>query len=165
MKKIEIFDIDGCICECFFPNLGENADIAVLKKRIIKTPLEAEFIRYFRKISNSPGVESFFITGRRSKDFQDETFFQLAPLQIDKDRVIFFPDNYSHTKIRYNNFKIFHILSFAAKHKDSEIIVYDDLDGYFSKLLSTALKLKIEKLKIEHVKNPKRFWKVKLKEV
>ncbi len=165
MNRIEIFDIDGCICESFFPNIGEKADIKSLKENILKTPLDLGFIRYFRKISIVPGVRSFFITGRRAKDFQEETFKQLDPLNLNKNQLIFFPDHYSHTKIRYNTFKIFQILSIAVKNREFVINVYDDLDSYFNKLWSIALKLRLQKLQIELVKNPKEFWNLRLIEV
>ena len=65
--RVEIYDIDGTICDDFFPNLGETADISQLKKNILKTPLNEDFIRYFKKISENPEVKTVFLTGRISR--------------------------------------------------------------------------------------------------
>jgi hypothetical protein len=165
IKRIIFFDIDGCICESFFPNIGEKADIDLLRKRILQTKLFPGFIKYFNIISNYPGIKIYFITGRRKKDFQDETITQLEPIKINEAQVIFFPEDYNHSKIRYNNFKIFNILSIAAKNRDSEMLVFDDLDGYFLRLSKIAWLLKIDNFTINLVKNPGPFWKLKLSEV
>ena len=165
IKRIFFFDIDGCICESFFPNLKEKVDINALRRRILETKLFPGFIKYFNIISKHPGMKIYFITGRRAKDFQDETITQLEPLKINRKQLIFFPDEYNHSKIRYNNFKIFNILSLAAKREGIEFIVFDDLDGYFLKLLNLALKMNIKDIKVELVKNPGPFWKLKLNEV
>lgn len=163
MKKIEIFDIDGCICENFFPNLNENADIDTLRTRILETKLFPEFIKYHRIISKYPGLKSYFLTGRRAKDFENETLKQLEPLKIKEKGIIFFPDEYSHSKIRYNNFKIFNILNIAAKNQNSKIKIFDDLDVYIPRLMSLGLDLKIQGLRFYLVKNPAIFWKSKIK--
>jgi len=153
-RKIEIFDIDGCICDNFFPNLNENADISDLKQRILNTPINPNFVEHYGK-SNALKI---FITGRRFKDFGSETLQQLEKLHIDPGQIIFFPDNYNHTKIRYNTFKIYNVLKTAVQHKHAEIIVYDDMNSYYPKLISLGLTLKIEKLRTIHVKNHKKFW-------
>ena len=162
IKRIEIFDIDGCICENFFPNLDEKADKETLRARILKTKLFPEFVEYYRIISKYPGLKTYFLTGRRAKDFRNETDQQLGPLKINNN-VIFLPDEYNHSKIRYNNFKIFNILSIAAKNRNCEIYVYDDLEVYYPKLLSLGLELGIPKLIFKLVTDPGEFWKLKLK--
>lgn len=165
IKRIVFFDIDGCICENFFPNLNEKSNIQELKQKILNTPLNSDFVKYYVKISQNVRVKSYFITGRRAKDFENETLDQLKVLDVTPEQIIFFPDNYAHTKIRYNTFKIYHILSLAIQNKESEVIIYDDLDGYYPKLISLGLDLKIPKLSFKHVKNHKRFWVRKLNEL
>lgn len=163
MKRIEIYDIDGCICKNIFPNLGEKADIKLLKEEIVKTPLDSGFIKYYKLVSNRSTVKPFFLTGRKAVDFQIETLEQLKPLKINHNQLIFYPDNYSYSKIRYYTFKIYNILAISVKNKNTEVIVYDDMDGYVSKLMGLGLKLKIDKIKVEVVSNPKDYWKLKLK--
>jgi len=163
MNKILIFDIDGCICPSFFPNLNEKANIKELKENILKTPLNDYFVQYYKKINKTSGVSCVFLTGRRAKDFENETLYQLKELEISPEQIIFFPDNYAHTKIRYNTFKIYNILSLAIQNKESEVVIYDDLDGYYPKLISLGLNLKIPKLSFKHVKNHKSFWFNKLR--
>jgi len=153
-RKIEIFDIDGCICDNFFPNLNENADISDLKQRILNTLINPNFVEHYRK---SVALK-YFITGRRFKDFGFETLEQLKNLHINPGQIVFYPDTYNHTKIRYNTFKIYNILKIAVQHKHSEIVVYDDIISYYPKLISLGLALKIEKLRTIHVKNHKKFW-------
>ena len=165
MNKIIIFDIDGCICKNFFPNLNEKADIKELKQNILNTPLNRAFIQVYKRINKTSGVKIFFLTGRRAKDFEKETLEQLKILEISLEQIIFFPDNYAHTKIRYNTFKIYNILYLAIQNKDSEVIIYDDLDSYYPKLISLGLDLKIPKLSFKHVKNHKKFWVRKLNEL
>lgn len=154
-NKIELYDIDGCICENFFPNLNENADINELKHRILKTQLNKDFVNYYRK---SNGLR-FFVTGRRFKDFGYETLKQLEELNIAPEQIIFYPDNYSHTKVRYNTFKIYNVLRIAVQHKHAEVVVYDDLNSYYPKLNSLGVALGIGKLRTIHVKDQVSFWR------
>ena len=165
MNKIVVFDIDGCTCESFFPNLNEKANIKELREKILETPLNRDFIQVYKRINKTSGVKIFFLTGRRKKDFREETLEQLKILDITPEQIIFFPDNYTHTKIRYNTFKIYSILSLSIQNKEAEVIIYDDLDSYYPKLISLGLDLKIPKLSFKHVKNHKRFWVRKLNEL
>lgn len=168
MDKIEIYDIDNTICPSSFPNLGEKADISKLKKRILKTPLFPEFIEYYKLICRKNNIDTYFITGRKNSHFGPETKFQLQPLSQEL-KIIFYPDNYNHSKIRYNTFKIYNILKIsspAANSKvEAKIHIYDDLCEYYPKLLTIAEKLGISNIRVHIVKNPVIFWNLKLKEV
>ncbi|MHA1195760.1 MAG: hypothetical protein ACTSRH_04405 [Promethearchaeota archaeon] len=164
MKAIAIFDIDGCIVEDIFPNLKEEVRIEALRKKIQTIPLDSYFIKYHEELQKK-GVKTYFITGRRFKDFGDETIKQLKPLKIKKNQIFFFPDNYNHSKIRYNTFKIYNILSLSIRNKDSDIEVFDDLDIYYPKLIYLAFILKVYRLRFNLVKNLNYFWRMKLKEI
>jgi len=165
MKRILIFDIDNTIVNSRFPNLNEKADIKELKRRILNTPLNKDFIEYYRRISNTARIKTYFFTGRKKRDFGEETFKQLEELNLQPEQIKFFSDEFSHTPRHYERFKVYNTLAIALTHKDYEIVVYDDYADYFPVLLAKGLIFEIEKMKFYHVKNLSVFWKTKCKQL
>ena len=156
---IYIFDIDGCILPSVFPNLNEKASIEEMRKGIKAISIYQSFIKYYELISKNSGKERFFITGRKAKDFKNETINQLKPLEITENQIIFYPNRYSYSKIRYFTFKIYNILRIALNNKRySEIIVFDDICAYFNKLSRKAEIMNIITLKLNCVKEPEDYW-------
>ena len=169
LKVINIFDIDGTICENIFPNLNREVNIKQLKAKILQTPLFPDFIEYYKHITQDISVKTYFITGRRFKDFGAATFYQLQPFELKDQQIIFFPDNFNHSKIRHDVFKIFNILKIAAAVSavtDPGIInIFDDLCQYYPKLLSIAGKLGFSNINVHIIKDPEQYWKLKINQV
>ena len=163
---IYIFDIDGCILPSIFPNLSKKVSIEEIRNKIKAISIYKSFIEYYGLISKGPGKEKFFITGRKAKDFRNETIDQLKPLKIKENQIIFYPNIYSHSKIRYFTFKIYNILRIAFNNKRySEIIVFDDICDYFNKLSRKADIMNIITLKLNCVKEPEDYWLNKMLEL
>lgn len=158
-KKVYIFDIDNCIMPNVFPNLNEKGSIEEIRRKLKAISLYPEFIEYFKKITNAPGIKIFFLTGRKSKDFRIETINQLKLLDITEEHIIFYPKEYSYSKIRYFVFKIYNILKIAImNNKYLEVVVFDDKKEYFEKLLKKAEQLNIRKLKLNFVFDSENYW-------
>ncbi len=156
---IYIFDIDGCILPSIFPNLSKKVSIELIRNKIKTISIYKSFIEYYKLISNSPEIKKIFLTGRKAKDFRNETIDQLKPLGIKENQIVFYPNTYSHSKIRYFTFKIYNILKIAfSNRKHSEIIVFDDICDYFKRLSERASIMNIITLKLNCVKEPKDYW-------
>lgn len=174
MDRIEVYDIDGTICSSFFSNLNEKNDIQELKERIFETPLFPGFVKYYKLICRENNIDTYFITGRRYKDFGPETKLQLTPLGQELN-LIFYPDKDSHSKFQYNCFRVYNILKISSPTANfkvaanskvaTEIHIYDDLCQYYPKLLFIAGKLGISNIRVHIVKDPAIFWNLKLNEV
>lgn len=110
-------------------------------------------------ILKNNNIKSYFITGRRAKDFKDETIQLLSQLGIKDYRIIFYPDNYIHTKLRYFTFKLYNILKIVFQDKKkSRVFVYDDLPVYYSKLKCILIKFEFSDIKLIEINNQK-IWK------
>jgi len=165
MNELNCFDIDDTIVSSDFPALTQKAEIQTLKQKILNTPLNSDFVEYYKLFSHITGVKSYFITGRRKKDFFQETLAQLEILNLAPEQIIFFPDNYKHSKIRYRMFKIYHIIRLANKHKGSNLYVYDDNNSYYAQLFDYGLCYNIPYMRFYLVKNHEDFWNRKLREL
>lgn len=158
-RKIYIFDIDGCILPSIFPNLSKKVSIEEIRKKMRLISVYKSFIEFYKYISNRPEIKKIFITGRKAKNFKNETINQLKPLEITQNQIIFYPNRYSYSKIRYFTFKIYNILKIALNNKRySEIIIFDDICGYFNKLLRKAEIMNNITLKLNCVKEPEDYW-------
>ena len=165
MQKVEIYDIDGCICKNVFPNLKKKVKIPETKKKILETPIFPAFINYFKAIGKNKDYKQLFLTGRKHKDYGKETIKQLFPLNINQNQIIFYPDHLNHSKERYITFKCYHILKNAYNHRDINCIVYDDLDTYQTALFEGINLLDLENIELKIIKDPKKVWEMKLREV
>ena len=132
-----------------FPNLDDNTQP---REKIIKDVLEKgkkislfpEFIDFYEKICKS--AESvIFITGRKESEFGELTDTHLSPLKMFKDfRVIYYPEEKSHSSEEYFNWKINTIRDFfnenCADFNKNDIIfkIYDDMPDYFDDIAKIA---------------------------
>lgn len=136
--RIEIFDIDGTICESFFPNLGDKADKEQLKTKILGTPLFSDFIKFFRIIAR--------------RVFKIFNILKIAPSAAVAVA----------TPAADHNPQLKHQQPQQTISAAISIPVYDDLCEYYPKLLESARKLGISKINTNIVKNPDKFWKLKI---
>ncbi len=163
IEIIEIFDIDDCIVRSTFKN-KEIINITEIRKEILQTSLNHNFIIYFNSIRNNPGIRFFFLTGRKFSHYSFETKIQLKPLNLtDNIKIIYYPEIFDFSKKTYFNFKITRLLDICLKYPHSIINIYDDHHDYFCRLLYLANKMRIKNLNTHLVKDINIFWKSKLK--
>lgn len=160
IEKLEIYDIDGCICKNVFLNIAKETNINQIKKEIIITEIDKYFIKYFNSV-NSPVIKTIFLTGRQVKNYGKETYEQLSSLQSPINaQIVFFPDNFIFSMKTYYNFKITQILYYCLRYKEAIINVYDDHSAYFIRLNNLAKKMRILNLTTNLVSNLD-YWKLK----
>jgi len=161
----EIYDIDGCICENVFPNFKGKIEVCNIRKKILKTKLYPAFVKYFKEFSKDKRNKYYFLTGRKFNEYGIETFFQLSELNINPKRIIFYPDQYLHSKERYTDFKCFHIIKLALNNKKGRCIVYDDLDSYQKELFKRMEIFGLENINVKILKDPEKVWDLKFKTI
>lgn len=146
---IYIFDIDGCIMPHTFPNFKTKLPRETIVKQVNQRGktiyLYPNFLKFFKKhCVNSKGV--YFITGRCTEDFGWLTETQLRELKrIKLYMVVYYPKNREHTEKLYYNWKVNRIIEIINNtnaqykhgiyhHLRPSFLIFDDDDGYFSKL-------------------------------
>ena len=159
MKKIFIFDIDGCVLPSIFPNIHEDNQS---KEKIIKNALEIgdkislfpDFIEFYKKYCKS--AESvIFITGRQKSSLGGLTETQLAPLrEIKEFSLIYYPEEKSHIAKEYFDWKVNRIreilkgeikktVAVGVKEKRFLLKIFDDTPDYFPKIKEIADALEV----------------------
>lgn len=173
MKEIFIFDIDGCVLSQIFPNIYENNNtneefIKVALKKSENIFLFEEFIRFYEKYCKN-AFQIYFITGRQEHYFSEITEKQLFPLKsIRTFKIIYYPDDKSHTAEEYFNWKIeivgeifekYAIAFNTNENLGTELIfkIFDDMDEYFPRLKEISKKYEF-KNKLVSISSPE-IWK------
>ncbi|GAG69306.1 unnamed protein product, partial [marine sediment metagenome] len=133
--SIHIFDIDGCITTSFFPNIEKIVDIQETKLILSSAKLFFFFKIYFSSIPKDNLTKVYFLTGRKTEYYREETINLLSELGVKEDQIIFYPNNYTYSRLRYFTFKTYNCLRIILKDKKkSKVYIYDDLPDYFPKL-------------------------------
>ncbi|MHA1932680.1 MAG: hypothetical protein ACW96X_09090 [Promethearchaeota archaeon] len=149
MKEVYIFDIDGCIMPPIFSDFNMDESREKTIKKIVDNSnnleLYPDFIRFYDKHCKNAEL-IFFITGRKGSEFGKLTEKQLESLSnIRKFQIIYYPEKKSHKIRKYFSWKVKKIkkvIKNAIKLKNSKdnseialkFNVFDDMDGYFSKI-------------------------------
>lgn len=156
MKKIYIFDIDGCIMPPIFTNFNNSETRANLIKEVVKIgnniKLFPSFIEFYKK--HCTQVEYvYFITGRKLSEFGKLTAYQLKALNdIKKFQVVYYPERKAHRINKYFTWKvkkIKKIIKDCIKRDenfkgDVNFNIFDDMNNYFLKIRRMEDKWKIQ---------------------
>ncbi|MHA1933165.1 MAG: hypothetical protein ACW96X_11525 [Promethearchaeota archaeon] len=153
MKEVYIFDIDGCVMPPIFSDFNmEEAREKTIKKIVDNSnnlELYPNFIRFYDKHCKNAEL-IFFITGRKGSEFGKLTEKQLESLSnIRNFKIIYYPEKKSHKIRKYFSWKvkkIKNVIKDVAKTKNLKVNIdkgikfkiFDDMDGYFSKIESFA---------------------------
>lgn len=153
MKEVYIFDIDGCVMPLIFSGFKEDESREKTIKKIVDNKnnieLYPKFIRFYEKHCKKADI-IFFITGRKGSEFGKLTENQLESISnIRKFKIIYYPERKSHKIRKYFSWKvkkIKRIIKEAAEFKifkdindkTLEFNIFDDMDGYFSKIKDFA---------------------------
>jgi len=169
MKEIFIFDIDGCILGQIFPNIYENINFnenlmeEALKKSEYNELFE-EFVNFYRENCQT-AYQVFFITGRQKSYFGMITEKQLAPLKtIRIFKIIYFPEDKSHTAGEYFNWKIekiseifkkYYVVLKNNKNSKNNLIfkIFDDMTEHFDDINRLARNFEL-KISLKPIKGP-----------
>ena len=149
MKEVYIFDIDGCVMPPIFSDFQNDElrekTISKIVENSDNIKLYPDFIRFYDKHCKNAEM-IFFITGRKGSEFGKLTETQLESLSTIRNfQIIYYPEKKSHKVRKYFSWKvkkIKKIIKNEAKFKTFKdngektinFNIFDDMDGYFSKV-------------------------------